>query len=72
MFPRSLLPAIFTLNCALAFPVNTTSISSIYTDLSSAKCKTTKIEKETGSSVQKCTGVAGYSLLCWMMMPDNP
>lgn len=63
MVLRSLLIAIFTLNCALAFPATAGSIVSMYTDLSPAKCKTTEVVKETGSSVQKCAGVAGYSLL---------
>ena len=63
MLLRSLLLTIFTLNCALAFPVSTSPIVSVYTDLSSAKCKTIKVGKETASSVQKCAGVAGYSLL---------
>lgn len=54
---------IFTLNCALALPAAASPVVSIYTDLSAAKCKTTKVDKETSSSVQKCAGVAGYSLL---------
>jgi hypothetical protein len=40
-----------------------TSVDSIYTDLSSPHCKTVTVDKETGSSVKKCPGVAGYSLL---------
>ena len=36
---------------------------SVYTDLASSKCQTVKIDKESGSSVQNCEGVAGYKLL---------
>lgn len=36
---------------------------SIYTDLSPARCKTIKVNSETAGSVQRCPGVAGYSLL---------
>ena len=38
-------------------------ISSIYTDLSSKKCKTIKTETEPAGSVQSCSGVSGYKLL---------
>jgi len=63
MFGRSLLITLIVFNCAVALPVNTASVSSVYTDLSPAKCKTIKVTKDPGSSVQKCTGVAGFSLL---------
>ena len=63
MFVRSLLITIIVFNCVLALPVNTTSVSSVYTDLSPAKCKTIKVTRDPGGSVQKCTGVAGYNLL---------
>jgi hypothetical protein len=36
---------------------------SIYTDLASGKCQTIKLDKESGSSVQRCAGVEGYKLL---------
>lgn len=36
--------------------------SSIYTNLSESSCKTIKVDEETGSSVQRCAGVAGYKL----------
>ena len=48
---------------SLALLAPATSVDSIYTDLSPAHCKTVKVDKETGSSVQTCPGVAGYSLL---------
>lgn len=38
-------------------------LASVYTELSSARCKTVEVTEETGGSVQKCPGVAGYSLL---------
>lgn len=37
--------------------------SSLYTDLAASKCKTIKVDKESGSSVQSCAGIAGYKLL---------
>jgi hypothetical protein len=37
-------------------------ITSLYSDLGSSKCKTTQVDKETGSSVQNCPGIAGYKL----------
>jgi hypothetical protein len=40
-----------------------TKLKSIYTDLSESKCKTLEVDKETGSSTQRCPGVAGYKLL---------
>jgi hypothetical protein len=62
MFLISLLiTAGFALHSLVAFPAP--AIVSVYTDLSSAKCKTIKVDKLTGSTVQKCAGVAGYSLL---------
>lgn len=36
---------------------------STYTDLSSAKCTTIKVDQETGSSTSRCAGVGGYQLL---------
>lgn len=62
MFLRNFL-AICTLSSALSYPAFATSINSIYTDLSSDRCITIEVNKETGDSVQKCPGVAGYSLL---------
>jgi hypothetical protein len=63
MFVRSLLITISAFNCAVAFPAPASSIVSIYTDLSPSRCKTIKVTRDPGSSVQKCAGVAGYSLL---------
>ena len=37
--------------------------TSIYTDLSGNECRTIKEDKETGSSIQRCPGVAGYHLI---------
>ena len=36
---------------------------SVYTDLSASACKTIETNEESGSSVQSCAGVGGYSLL---------
>lgn len=38
-------------------------LESVYSDLSSSKCRTIEVDKETGSSVQSCAGIAGYKLL---------
>jgi hypothetical protein len=38
-------------------------LESVYSDLSASKCKTIEVEKETGSSTQRCPGIAGYKLL---------
>ncbi len=62
MLVRSLI-AIFIAGWGLPLLASPTSVESIYTDLSSAHCKTIEVDKESGSSVQKCTGVGGYSLL---------
>src|ERR1051325_1948584 len=55
--------ATFILAGALPLLAPATSVESIYTDLSRTHCKTVTVDKETGSSIQKCSGVAGYSLL---------
>lgn len=60
MFLRCLL-ALSALGAALPAPAP--PVDSVYTDLSAARCKTVKVDKESGSSVQKCAGVGGYSLL---------
>jgi hypothetical protein len=39
------------------------AVSSIYTPLTPGKCKTIRENEETGSDVQQCPGVAGYTLL---------
>jgi hypothetical protein len=51
------------LSWALSLNASATSIDSIYTDLSPGRCKTIKAGQDGGGSVQKCAGVAGYSLL---------
>jgi hypothetical protein len=38
-------------------------LESVYSDLSESKCRTIKVDKETGSSTQRCPGIAGYKLL---------
>jgi hypothetical protein len=38
------------------------TIKSVYTDISTEKCKTIETDKETGDSVQSCSGIAGFSL----------
>ncbi len=38
-------------------------LESVYNDLSSSKCRTIEVDKETGSSTQSCPGIAGYKLL---------
>jgi hypothetical protein len=39
------------------------SPQSVYTDISAKACKTIRVDKESGASVQRCTGVGGYNLL---------
>ena len=38
-------------------------VESVYSDISSSKCKTIEVDKETGSSTQSCRGIGGYKLL---------
>lgn len=63
MFVRNLLIAIFTLGHANLLLASVPSIDSIYTDLSSGRCKTIEFDQETGYFVRRCAGVADYSLL---------
>jgi hypothetical protein len=58
-----ILITIFILSLAISLNASATSIDSVYTDLSPDSCKTIEVDKEAGGSVQKCAGVAGYSLL---------
>lgn len=58
MIRSIMLSALFLLNASLV-----QAQSSMYTDLAATKCKTIKVNKESGSSVQSCAGVAGYKLL---------
>ena len=43
-------------------PQDQSPVTSVYSDLASTKCKTIQVDKETGSSVQNCAGIAGYKL----------
>ncbi|HVG33557.1 MAG TPA: hypothetical protein VM911_10765 [Pyrinomonadaceae bacterium] len=36
--------------------------ASVYTDIAGSKCRTIKVERESGASVQSCPGIAGYKL----------
>jgi hypothetical protein len=38
-------------------------VKSVYSDLSESKCRTIEVDKETGSTTQRCPGIAGYKLL---------
>jgi hypothetical protein len=38
-------------------------VESAYTDLAASKCRTLEVDKETGSSTQRCPGISGYKLL---------
>lgn len=38
-------------------------LESVYSDLASSRCTTIEVDKETGSSTQRCRGIAGYKLL---------
>src|SRR5919112_5364274 len=55
------LSALFMLCCATPLPAYVPASESVYTDI--ARCKTVESHEEGASSVQKCAGVAGYSLL---------
>ena len=51
---------------ALLWPIASAAqapVGSVYTDLRPSKCRTTEVDRETGSSVQHCPGVGGYRLL---------
>lgn len=63
MFVRNLLIPIFTLSLAIPLLTSATLIDSIYTNLSSAHCKTIQVVEETGDSIRRCAGVVGYSLV---------
>ena len=55
--------ALFILCCAMPLLAYVPAADSVYTDLAPAHCKTIETHEETGGSVQKCPGVAGYALL---------
>ena len=38
-------------------------VRSVYTDLTPAKCQRASVDRETGASARRCTGVAGYTIL---------
>lgn len=38
-------------------------ISSVYSDLAAARCRTIEVDEEVGGSVQRCAGKGGYQLL---------
>ena len=66
---QRLAPALILLSLAAPFLRSDRTVAadsqatSIYTDLSGNECRTIKEDKETGSSIQRCPGVAGYHLL---------
>ena len=62
MLKRSL-SAFFILCCALPLLAYVPAVDSVYTNITGARCKTVETHEEGASSVQKCAGVAGYSLL---------
>jgi hypothetical protein len=55
----ALLFTTFTHGCAQRPP----EYSSMYTDLVGSACRTEKQDDETGASVERCPGLAGYSLM---------
>lgn len=62
MLARSFV-AIFVLSWPLSALAYAAPFESVYTDLTPARCKTVKVDRETASSVQECAGVAGHRLL---------
>lgn len=42
---------------------DSSQITSTYTDIGERGCKTVRVDRESGSSVQTCPGVGGYKLL---------
>jgi hypothetical protein len=60
---RSLLISFFAVLWLCASVPAQNKNQSVYTDLRAKSCKTIKVDKETGSSVQRCTGLAGYKVL---------
>ena len=57
------LSALSILCCAMPLLAYVPAFESVYTDIAPARCKTVETHEETGGSVQKCPGVAGYELL---------
>ncbi len=60
---RKLLLVLIPFLCALPSLAQNVKPTSVYTNLSGKNCRSIKTVAETGSSVQKCNGVANYSLL---------
>src|SRR5215212_1742299 len=61
--PKRILSALFILCCAAPLFAYAPGGDSVYTDIAPARCKTVETHEEGAGSVQKCAGVAGYSLL---------
>ncbi len=63
---RTLLATRVVLSFLLATVQSTAAqdkLGSVYSDLASSKCRTNEVDKETGSSTQRCPGIGGYKLL---------
>jgi len=58
---RLVLPLVALLTAAVA--VGSPRMTSVYTSLDAAKCRTLEAHEVGASSVQRCPGVAGYHLL---------
>ena len=57
------LGALFALCCAPPLFARAPAAASVYTDIAGPACKTVEVHEESAGSVQKCAGVAGYTLL---------
>jgi hypothetical protein len=63
MWKRCLGIATLLMCCALPLNVSAADIDSVYTDLAPERCQTIEVEQDPmPSSLQKCPGIAGYSL----------
>jgi hypothetical protein len=60
---KRILSALFILCCATPLLAYVPAAESVYTDIAPARCKTVETHEESAGSVQKCPGVAGYTLL---------
>lgn len=61
--PKRTLCALFILCCTTPLLAYVPRFESVYTDLASTRCKTIETHEEGAYSLQKCPGVAGYTLL---------
>ena len=61
--PSRSLSTIIFMSLALPALAYVPPADSVYTDLAPARCKTVSVTKENAGSVQRCPGVAGYTLL---------